>query len=87
MTADLYRFFDINGRLLYVGISRRFFNRLQNHQKGPFFASVTRIEIERFADREDAKIAEHLAIVRERPFYNRTKLTRPKLEKLVEACK
>ncbi len=71
MTA-LYRHFDENGALLYVGISVNAAARTSAHSKSaPWFNSVVRIEIEQHLSYRDALNAEAVAIVIERPIHNR----------------
>lgn len=74
LTVELYRHFDAEGRLLYVGISndsvRRWFNHKTNGISTWYHLSV-RMEIERFPDRYTAAVAEKAAIIKEKPFYNK----------------
>lgn len=71
MTA-LYRHYDADGVLLYVGISRSVTARLAQHADSPWDHLIARVEVERFATREEAEEAEREAIKNERPIYNRT---------------
>ena len=67
----LYRHFDANGELLYVGISLNAVSRLAQHrQTSPWFDEIARIEIEWHPTREDACDAEITAIHTEHPRYN-----------------
>lgn len=67
----LYRHFDRDNTLLYVGVSISALNRLAAHREhAPWFWRIARIEIQAFATREDSLIAERLAIQRERPQFN-----------------
>lgn len=67
----LYRHFDHGGLLLYVGVSFNAVIRLEQHRKGaPWYFNISRIEVERFPDREACKAAERLAIAREMPLFN-----------------
>jgi hypothetical protein len=69
--TELYRHFSVSGELLYVGIANCTVSRLKGHQRGSSWADqITRIEIERFPDREAAMEAERLAILNENPRYN-----------------
>jgi hypothetical protein len=69
----LYRHFDANGRLLYVGISATPLKRTDAHSRAAdWFGSVARIAIEHHVTREDALSAEREAIIAERPLFNRT---------------
>ena len=68
----LYRHFDKNGILLYIGISMNLFARLKAHQKqSHWFNLIDRIEIKHFETREEVLMAEKLAIQKERPLYNK----------------
>ncbi len=69
--TSLYRHFDAEGNLLYIGISKSHMTRLGQHQHGShWFWDITRIEIEYFETREDAVTAEALAIAKEKPRHN-----------------
>ena len=71
MKTSLYRHFDNNGKLLYIGISLSFLNRLGQHaEHAHWFNSIKRVEVEHFETRNDALIAELDAIVKEKPAYN-----------------
>jgi predicted GIY-YIG superfamily endonuclease len=71
MKTCLYRAFDREKRLLYVGISLNWNNRLKQHAKGSlWFVDVTEIGIEWFDTRDEALSAEADAIKREKPEYN-----------------
>ena len=70
MTA-LYRHFDADGRLLYVGIARSVTARLAQHADSPWDDQIARVEVERFATREEAEAAEREAIRAEKPIHNR----------------
>ena len=67
----LYRHFDADGRLLYVGISLNAIARLTQHRlTAHWFRSIARIEIEWHESRELAEAAEREAIKQERPAHN-----------------
>lgn len=69
--CELYRHFDGDGRLLYVGIAISSTVRLSGHRTSAhWFDQITRIEIERFPTRKAAMEAEMLAIGREKPLHN-----------------
>lgn len=69
--AELYRHFDIDRRLLYVGVSLATLMRTRGHrQKSPWFSQVVYITIERFETRALALAAERAAVKAERPRYN-----------------
>jgi predicted GIY-YIG superfamily endonuclease len=69
-TSYLYRQFDKDGRLLYVGVSGRLAIRLTQHRASPWYGEIDRVETEEFATREEALTAEKKAIERERPEWN-----------------
>ncbi len=63
--TQLYRHFDCNGVLLYVGVSLSALHRLSKHRKhAHWFNQIKRVEIEDFETREEALAAEGDAIVR-----------------------
>ena len=71
MFTTLYRHYDINDNLLYVGISINAFNRLKQHKKYSEWSNkAVKMLHESFNTREEALIAERNAIKRERPLYN-----------------
>ncbi|MBZ9888163.1 AlpA family phage regulatory protein [Mesorhizobium sp. BR1-1-3] len=75
LATDLYRFYDMRGRLLYVGISVSALTRMQQHMKDkPWFQDVSDITIEKFETRELAVAAEELAIRTEMPIYNKSQM-------------
>lgn len=66
----LYRFFDADGRLLYVGMSYRIEKRLDKHRVAKPWNQIARIEIAQFPTRTDAVAAEREAILSEAPAWN-----------------
>ena len=70
MTA-LYRHFDADGVLLYVGIARSVTARFAQHEDSPWDDLIASITVERFATREEAEAAEREAIKAEKPIHNR----------------
>lgn len=67
----LYRHFDSEGALLYVGISLAAISRQCDHRRlAGWFWQVARIEIMGYETLIDAQIAERTAIYRERPLHN-----------------
>ena len=71
MTTQLYRHFDKNNNLLYVGISLSTFNRLSQHKDhSGWFYGITNVTIEHFPTREEALAAERKAIKSEAPKFN-----------------
>lgn len=81
----LYRHWDVDGNLLYVGISVDAIKRLQQHyDTADWYDEVASITIQKFDDRGDLERAEQLAIDQEAPIWNRTgkhkaKKARPKM--------
>jgi excinuclease UvrABC nuclease subunit len=71
MKTQLYRHFDAEKKLLYVGISLSTFARLSQHKEhSPWFEQVMTVEIEHFETREEAMAAERKAIKTESPQFN-----------------
>jgi hypothetical protein len=73
MTTSLYRHFDKDGRLLYVGISKNAVARLGGHRGKSWYHEIEAVKIERHKSREHALYAEALAIQNEQPLYNLAK--------------
>lgn len=70
--TSLYRHFDADGVLLYVGISIDHISRLLQHRYGSdWFYDIASVTIEHFDTPEEAVEAENLAIVGEKPVYNK----------------
>src|SRR5690606_6831850 len=71
METALYRHFDAEGRLLYVGISLNAFSRLMQHRRDSvWFRQIASVTIEWFPTRGKAVDAEVQAIRNERPLHN-----------------
>jgi hypothetical protein len=69
--TDLYRHFDTQGRLLYVGISLSTVARLTQHRSSSgWFNKIARVEIEKHPSRRAALEAEKAAILNELPVCN-----------------
>lgn len=69
--TTLYRFFDADGQLLYVGISARGAARWSEHAGDkPWWPKVAQTTTEHFASRPEAAAAETEAIRTERPRHN-----------------
>lgn len=74
----LYRHFNKDRELLYVGVSLSAVHRLGQHaDHSHWFKSIARVEIENFETREEVLAAERKAIIEENPKHN---LKRPKVE-------
>lgn len=70
----VYRAYDAEERLLYVGISMNLDGRLTKHRRTAWWPLVAEITVQWFDGRELAKSAERAAILNENPLYN---ITRP----------
>lgn len=71
MSCDLYRHFDGDGTLLYVGISLSAMGRLSGHRHhSEWFELIRTVTIEKYPSREEAEEAEKRAVLTERPVYN-----------------
>jgi hypothetical protein len=67
----LYRHFNADQTLLYVGISLSAVYRLSQHRDaGQWFDEIASVTIEKFNTRREALLAERQAIVKENPLYN-----------------
>ena len=81
MMNQLYRHFNNEGVLLYVGISLSSINRLGQHKDNShWFETISRVEIENFKTREEAIEAEAKAIFHEKPKHN---IMRPRHNQLM----
>lgn len=70
--TDLYRAFDEQGVLLYVGISLSAIMRLSAHRRSSgWYGRCARLEITSFPSRSEALAAEIDAIVKENPVFNK----------------
>ena len=69
--ASLYRHFNDEGALLYVGVSKSVASRTKQHKASSHWANeISRTETQDFESREDALSAEVVAIKTENPIYN-----------------
>lgn len=69
--TTVYRLFDVDDDLLYVGIAGNPGRRFEQHAKDkPWWSEVDHIGLEHHPDRRSALAAERLAIVDEKPRYN-----------------
>lgn len=72
MRTELYRYFDADDVLLYVGISLTSVRRMSEHRsKSYWYSKAVKITIERFETRIAAFDAEATAILREKPLHNK----------------
>ncbi|MEO1720939.1 MAG: hypothetical protein AAFR84_00890 [Pseudomonadota bacterium] len=70
--TSLYRHYDADGVLLYVGIALNHVSRLSQHMaSASWFYEIARIEVEHFDSRLAAETAERIAIRDERPLHNK----------------
>ena len=68
----LYRHFDINDNLLYVGISLSIFERLACHKnRSSWFEQIRKITIEPYTSRVKCLTAEAEVIKKENPIHNK----------------
>ena len=71
MTVAIYRHFDADGQLLYVGITDNPKRRLSEHMcRAIWRDEIDRIEVKWIGSREDALAAEAKAIREEQPVFN-----------------
>jgi Glu-tRNA(Gln) amidotransferase subunit E-like FAD-binding protein len=71
MTTSLYRHFNSNGVLLYVGVADEHHIRFRSHLKlSEWKDKIASVTIEKFDTREEATAAEIKAIQTEEPLYN-----------------
>lgn len=68
--AQLYRHFDISGKLLYIGSSLNWIARLKGHKQSRWFGRIAKVTVEMFPDHRAALDAEREAIKRELPEFN-----------------
>lgn len=75
MTSErtaLYRIYDSDGLLLYIGISKDFGSRWKQEAKEfPWWAEMQRMTVDWISSRAQAEMAEEAAIRAEKPKYNK----------------
>lgn len=72
LPAAIYRLFDTDDVLLYVGVTGSLRERLGNHSRTQrWWPEVARKAVEWYPTRTEAEDAEKRAIREERPLYNR----------------
>jgi excinuclease UvrABC nuclease subunit len=77
--TNLYRHFDKDGKLLYVGVSLSYVQRLAQHRDhAHWFWQVADVKLQPFESRAEAEAAETAAIKAEKPAYNIQHSTLPK---------
>ena len=68
---QLYRHYDADGALLYIGASQSTLQRLSGHRASShWFWRIALVKIEHYATREQAAQAETAAIAAEQPLFN-----------------
>jgi predicted GIY-YIG superfamily endonuclease len=71
MTTYVYRLWDADDQLLYIGISKSAINRLHQHlQQQPWAEQIVKQTIQRCYTREEAVHVERQAIKNEKPLHN-----------------
>jgi predicted GIY-YIG superfamily endonuclease len=69
--TSLYRFYDENNELLYVGITNNLPARIKEHaDEKTWWPLVTTIHVTHISDRKDARLLEATVIRTEHPRYN-----------------
>jgi len=70
--TTLYRHFNENGILLYVGISLKWTSRTkEHHRRSPWWRDVANITLQHFDTLKEARAAEKIAIDQEKPVHNK----------------
>lgn len=71
LPTTLYRAYDSDGQLLYIGIAVNWAARWDKHrQRSPWFSDVARVDVMTYQSRSDAAAAEAAAIKLECPKHN-----------------
>lgn len=82
----VYRLFDKDGKLLYVGVTANLVKRKMQHARvQSWWSEVVRTSVQCFDNREAAEYAEAEAIASEHPLHNRKSPSPSEREKLAEA--
>ncbi len=68
--TTLYRHFDSDENLLYVGISSRPWKRMVEHKVSCWYDKIHNITLQHYESREEAIKAEREAITEENPIFN-----------------
>lgn len=70
--TSVYRHFDADGQLLYIGCSINPLQRLESHkQQSDWFDSIATVTIENYRTHSEALAIEASAILGEQPLYNK----------------
>lgn len=81
-TNTLYRMFDAEGRLLYVGSTINLTQRFsEHHYDKPWWSTVAVIRLEHLPTRPELLAAEEAAIVAEKPLHNLTRRFRTEAQR------
>ena len=73
MERILYRAYDENEKLIYIGQSTRFSERMKQHIKSSEWSGlVDTWKLQRFDTQEKLSTQEKIAIEKEKPLYNKT---------------
>lgn len=71
MQSVVYRLYDLDGVLLYVGVTSQLQRRLMTHKnKFEWWNEVVRVGLDHFQDRNNALAFESKIIKEEKPKYN-----------------
>jgi len=68
--TSLYRFYDVDGTLLYIGITNQRHWRFQQHEGKEWWPQVATATVTHYLTRSEAQCAEAAAISAEHPVYN-----------------
>lgn len=83
----VYRFFDTDDQLLYVGIARDLGARFASHRRrSEWWTLAVRGTTTAYPSRADAELAEGIAIHSEHPIHNLSRPTEAKIARLEEAA-
>ena len=84
----VYRHYDKNGVLLYVGATYNWAIRYETHKyKAAWNNDLTWMKIERYDTKQKALLAEKKAIIKENPMYNNHHNLSLKAEVMIEKQK
>jgi hypothetical protein len=82
--TTLYRIYDKNDNLLYVGISCTLMQRLRDHSRRSWWFDAAKIVPEIFPSKFFAEMEEEKAIRNEKPFYNKVHNISPKKDPKID---
>jgi predicted GIY-YIG superfamily endonuclease len=82
----LYRHYDKDNNLLYVGVTDSIERRQKDHKsRAHWYDKITSVTTEDYATRVEALEAERLAIINEKPLANIQGLSNPVIEKIKDS--